>query len=57
MLYPYAAPAISDLIQAGGFPPFFMQPINFEALYAESLRQRAAQGQGGLAGAETAGNA
>ena len=58
VLYPYAANTITQLIQAGGFPPFFMQPINFDALYAETLRQRAAQGQGGeLANAETAGNA
>ena len=39
-----------------------MQPINFDALYGESLRQRAAQiaqqgGDAGLANAETAGNA
>ena len=61
LLYPYAAAAISQLIQNGGFPPFFMQPINFDALYAENLRQRAAQQQGGVAdlssGTETAGNA
>ncbi|TWI13552.1 protein-export chaperone SecB [Aerolutibacter ruishenii] len=58
VLYPYARQLISDLIQSGGFPPFFLQPINFEALYAEGLRQRAAQqGQAGLADAETAGNA
>ena len=44
VLYPYARQLISDLIQAGGFPPFFLQPINFEALYAEGLRQRAAAG-------------
>jgi preprotein translocase subunit SecB len=57
-LYPYARQAISDLITAGGFPPFLLQPINFEALYAEGLRQRAAQAQGGgLADATTAGNA
>ncbi|MEO6264337.1 MAG: protein-export chaperone SecB [Luteimonas sp.] len=58
-LYPYARQAISDLITAGGFPPFLLQPINFEALYAEGLRQRAAQAQPGegLADAETAGNA
>ncbi len=56
-LYPYARQAISDLITAGGFPPFLLQPLNFEALYAESLRQRAAQGGDGLADAETAGNA
>lgn len=58
LLYPYAAAAIGQLVTTGGFPPFPMQPLNFEALYAESLRQRAAQGQGSaLANAETAGNA
>ena len=39
VLYPYARQLVSDLIQSGGFPPFFLQPINFEALYAEGLRQ------------------
>jgi len=58
VLYPYARQLISELIQAGGFPPFFLQPINFDALYAEGLRQRAAQQQvEGLADTETAGNA
>ena len=60
ILYPYIRQTISDLIQAGGFPPFLLQPINFEALYAEGLRQRAAQQAAdgaSLAGAETAGNA
>ena len=59
MLYPYARQTIGDLITAGGFPPFLLQPINFEALYAEGLRQRAAAQSGGgdLADAETAGNA
>ncbi len=60
VLYPYARQTIGDLIQAGGFPPFLLQPINFEALYAEGLRQRANQqstGNGDLANSETAGNA
>lgn len=57
VLYPYARQLVSDLIQSGGFPPFFLQPINFDALYAEGLRQRASQQPGGLADAETAGNA
>jgi preprotein translocase subunit SecB len=63
VLYPYARQLISDLVQAGGFPPFYLQPISFDGLYAEGLRQRAAQnqqGQGGdgaSAGPETAGNA
>lgn len=45
-LFPYARQQISDLITAGGFPPFYLQPINFEALYAENLRRRAEQQQG-----------
>lgn len=59
ILFPYIRQLMSDLIQAGGFPPFYLQPINFDALYAETLRQRVAQqAQGGeLANAETAGNA
>ena len=59
VLYPYARQVIGDLIQAGGFAPFLLQPINFDALYAEGLRQRQAQGAGNgdLATSETAGNA
>ena len=57
ILFPYVRQLVSDLVQAGGFPPFFLQPINFEALYAESLRQRAGQGDAGLANSEPAGNA
>ena len=40
-LFPYARQVVSDLIQNGGFPPFLLQPINFEALYAEQMRRRA----------------
>jgi preprotein translocase subunit SecB len=56
VLFPYARQAIGDLIAQGGFPPFYLQPINFEALYAEGLRRRADQGQGPALAAE-AGNA
>jgi preprotein translocase subunit SecB len=47
VLFPYVRQQISDLITAGGFPPFYMQPINFEALYAEGLRRRAESAQPG----------
>jgi preprotein translocase subunit SecB len=58
ILFPYVRTLVSELIQAGGFPPFYLQPINFEALYAETLRQRAAQqGEQSLADSEPAGNA
>ncbi|MGE8213411.1 MAG: protein-export chaperone SecB [Stenotrophomonas sp.] len=58
ILFPYVRTMVSDLIQAGGFPPFYLQPINFEGLYAETLRQRQAQGENAsLADSEPAGNA
>ena len=41
VLFPYARQVVSDLIQNGGFPPFLLQPINFDALYAEQVRRRA----------------
>lgn len=59
ILFPYVRSMVSELIQAGGFPPFYLQPINFEGLYAETLRQRQQQqGEGAsLANSEPAGNA
>ena len=52
VLFPYVRQSISDLITNGGFPPFYMQPINFESLYAEGLRRRADGQQGSVALAE-----
>ena len=54
VLYPYARQLIGDLIQAGGFPPFLLQPINFDALYGETLRQRQQQAEAGGADAALA---
>ena len=42
-LFPYAREAISSTVSRGGFPEFILQPINFDALFAESKRQAAAQ--------------
>ncbi len=60
ILFPYVRQIVGELVQAGGFPPFLLQPINFDALYAETLRQRQAQqaeGNTDIASAEPAGNA
>lgn len=43
VLYPYAREAIAGVIQKGGFPEFVLQPINFEALYQQSLQQQQAE--------------
>ena len=38
-LYPFAREAIADLVSRGGFPQLLLQPINFDALYAQTLQQ------------------
>jgi preprotein translocase subunit SecB len=43
VLFPYVRQVISDMIQNGGFPPLFLQPINFEQVYADSVKQRQQQ--------------
>ncbi|QBB69058.1 protein-export chaperone SecB [Pseudolysobacter antarcticus] len=50
VLFPYARQAVSDLVQNGGFPPFLLQPINFEALYAEQQRRQQAGESTGVIG-------
>lgn len=52
VLFPYVREAVSELISKGGFPPFYLQPINFEGLYAEGLRRRVEGAQGSIAVAE-----
>ena len=39
LLFPYARESIASIIQKGGFPEFILQPINFDALYLQSLKQ------------------
>lgn len=41
VLFPYARESIAGTIQKGGFPEFVLQPINFDALYQQSLQQQA----------------
>ena len=48
-LYPYAREAISDLVAKGGFPQMLLQPINFDALYAQAQQQQPTEGNGGSA--------
>jgi preprotein translocase subunit SecB len=42
-LYPFAREAISDLATKGGFPQLLLQPINFDALYAQAVKEKAEQ--------------
>lgn len=36
VLFPYAREAIAGIVAKGGFPELLLQPINFDALYAQS---------------------
>ncbi len=38
ILFPYAREAISDLVTKGGFPQLLLSPVNFDAIYAQHLK-------------------
>jgi preprotein translocase subunit SecB len=62
-LYPFAREAVADTASKGGFPQLLLQPINFDALYAQALQQRQAEVSAGqpmeirMPGAAPAGSA
>lgn len=51
ILFPYARETVSDLATRGSFPQLLLQPINFEAVYAQRIQQ--AQAEQTAAGEET----
>jgi preprotein translocase subunit SecB len=40
ILFPYTREVVSDLVIRGGFPPFVLAPVNFEALYNNHLAEQ-----------------
>ena len=44
-LLPYAREVISDLLTKGGFPPFLLPPVNFEALFNQAATRTQQQPQ------------
>jgi preprotein translocase subunit SecB len=42
ILFPYGREAVSDLVQKGSMPTLLLQPVNFEAIYMQSVSQAAA---------------
>jgi preprotein translocase subunit SecB len=48
LIFPFARQALATITQQGGFPPLMMEPVDFNAIYQQNLRQlQAAQAQGG----------
>lgn len=44
-LLPYARQVVSDLLIKGGFPPFLLPPVNFDALFAQASARAQQQQQ------------
>lgn len=47
ILFPYAREAVSDLVGRAGFPPLYLAPVNFEALYAQQMQEQEDKGGSG----------
>ncbi len=45
ILFPYARETIDSLVTRGSFPALMLQPVNFEALYLQALKQSEEQAQ------------
>lgn len=45
ILFPYVREAVSDIISRAGFPPVYLAPVNFDAIYLQRLQE--AQEQAG----------
>lgn len=40
ILFPFVRECIAELIQRAGFPAFYLQPVNFEAIYAQQKQRQ-----------------
>jgi len=53
LIFPFARQVLASTVQQGGFPPLMMEPVDFQALYIQNLRNmQAQQRQQGDAGAD-----
>ncbi|MCG6941213.1 MAG: protein-export chaperone SecB [Thiohalocapsa sp.] len=47
ILFPYVRQAVTDVVAKGGFPQLVLQHINFDAIYAQKLAEKAEGKDGG----------
>ncbi|MBV1952112.1 MAG: protein-export chaperone SecB [Cycloclasticus sp.] len=40
ILFPYLREVVSELVTKGGFPPMLLNPVNFDALYAQHAQDK-----------------
>ena len=48
LLFPFARQIIADAVRSGGYPPLYIDPIDFQALYMQRCRRRPTRSDGGL---------
>ena len=46
ILFPYIRQTVSDVVIKGGFPPFLLPHVNFDALFERSMQEHAARKSG-----------
>jgi preprotein translocase subunit SecB len=47
VLFPYLRETVANVVSRGGFPPFLMNHVSFEALYEQRLQQQQQSQSGG----------
>ena len=50
IIFPFARETVADLVQRAGFPQLLLQPISFEAVYAEHLKRAKTTEQASVSG-------
>lgn len=45
ILFPYAREVVDSLVVKGSFPALMLQPVNFDAIYADAVRRRQAEAE------------
>lgn len=47
LAFPYAREIISNLTASGGYPPLYLAPVNFEAIFIQEMKRREAEAKEG----------
>lgn len=55
LLFPFAREVIAKATMQGGYPPLYLQPVNFEAIYLEEAKRAKEAAEGGGAKAAAGG--
>jgi preprotein translocase subunit SecB len=45
LLFPFARQIVAEAVRSGGFPPLYIDPIDFASLYRKRLEETVAQGE------------